>query len=108
MEIERHGEAVVVRLHGRVTQREAGRVERALLDRVEEGVVRIVMDISDVPLISSAGLGALMAAYKACKPKGGCVRLVGTQPLVRQVLGTTKLSKLLRSYDSVSEALAAT
>ena len=105
--VERRGDSVAVRIHGRVTEREASRIEQDLLALVAEGAVKIAIDVSDVPLITSAGLGALMVVHKESKAGGGRVRLVGAQPLVRQILETTKLTKLFGLFDSVSEALAA-
>jgi len=107
-EVSRRGDVAILTLHGRITESETRPVEKQLLDLCEEGVVKLVMDVSDVPLISSAGLGALMVAYKEGKTRGGFVRLVGAQPLVRQILETTKLTKLFGLYDSIDEALAAT
>ena len=108
MTFDRKDEAVTVSLSGRISEEEALQLEKDLLGLCEDGAVKIVIDLSEVALIGSAGLGAFMAALKACRPLGGYVRLVGPQPLVRQVLLTTKLNRLFGLFETVEEARAAT
>jgi len=105
---DRHDDAVTASLTGRVGEEDALRLEKDLVGLCEDGAVKIVIDLSGVSLIGSAGLGAFMAAFKICKPQGGYVRLVAPQPLVRQVLLTTKLNRLFGLYDTIEDARAAT
>ena len=107
LDVDRRGDVLVASFHGRLTELEASRMEKELLGLMADDVRCLVVDINDVPFISSAGLGAFMVAYKEGKARGGCFHLVGAQPLVRQVLETTKLTKLFGLYDSVEDALAA-
>jgi len=107
IEMERHGDVCIARLRGRIAEREAALLEEELLAAVEDGATSVVVDLSDVPMIASAGLGALMMAHKQCRAKGGSVRLVGPQPLVRQVLEITKLTKLFQIHATLADALAA-
>jgi len=107
LDVGRRGKVPVARFHGRLTEIEAPRVEKELRGLMADDVPGVIVDINDVPFISSAGLGAFMVAYKEGKRRGGYFRLVGAQPLVRQVLETTKLTKLFGLYDSVQDALAA-
>ena len=107
LEIERKDAVAVVTVHGRLAQMAEGKLEHDLFHQIEQGVRTLVIDLSDVPFITSSGLGVFMAAYKQVVGDGGSVRLVQPQPLVRQILDTTKLTKLFRLYDSVEDALAA-
>jgi anti-anti-sigma regulatory factor len=47
-----------------------------------------------------------MVAHKEARKVGGGVRVARPQPLVRQILEITKLTKLFGRYDSVEDALA--
>ena len=104
MEVQCDGGEAVVKMHGRIGAAEASRLSRDLVALCEAGAVRLVVDISDVPLMGSAALGSFMVALRETRKKGGYVRLAGAQPLVRQVLETTKLTKLFDLYDSVEQA----
>ena len=107
LDVDRRGSAVLVSPHGRITELVSHELERQLLGLIEGGSVRIVMDLYDVPFISSAGLGALMLAHKEARKNDGRVCLARPQPLVRQILETTKLTKLFGLYTSVEDALTA-
>ena len=106
LEVEQREGGVIVTLHGRISEVEAERVESALVRQVEEGATRIIVDLADVSFITSSALGAFMTAQALVHKQDGFVRLVRAQPLVRQILETTKLTKISGRYDSVEEALA--
>ena len=54
-----------------------------------DGVSELVIDVSKVPYVSSAGLRVFLAAYKAMSANRGSMRLVGAQPAVLDVLRIT-------------------
>jgi len=105
LDVNRQGDAVIVTPHGRISEIEAHELERELLRHVEAGVIRLVLDLHDVPFLTSSSLGAFMLAHKRVHEQGGYVRLVRPQPLVRQIIETTKLTKLFGIYGSAEEAL---
>jgi len=107
LEIERRRDVHFVTPHGRIGELEAPPFERELLSLVDQGATKIIVDLSDVPFVTSGCLGALMVAYKGVRGHGGYVRLIGAQPLIRRILEVTKLNKLFGIYRTAQEALAA-
>lgn len=105
IEIEKHGEAVIIRPHGRITELEAHDLNRDLLAQIEEGARRIVVDLNDVSFMTSSGLGAFMCAHKRGRETGMVLTLAALQPLVRDIVTATKLHKLFPIFDTVEEAL---
>ena len=85
---------------------EAEHVESTLISQAREGATRMIIDLADVSFLTSSGLGAFMAAQALVRKQGGFVRLAQAQPLVRQILETTKLTKIFGRYNSIEEALA--
>ena len=65
----------------------------------------MVVNFADVPFITSTCLGVLMLAHKRVRDEGGFIRIAAAQPLVRQILEITKLTRLFGLYDSVEAAL---
>ena len=57
-----------------------------------DGVSELVIDVSKVPYVSSAGLRVFLTAYKAMSAKGGLMSLAGAQPTVLEVLRITGLA----------------
>ena len=106
-EVEQRGDALLVTLHGRIGELEALQLERELLSFIERGSVKLVLDLADVSFVTSSALVALMVADKPAKQRQGYVRIVRPQPLVRQILETTKLATLFGLYLSVEAAIAA-
>ena len=107
LEVERRGDVLLVIIHGRMGEIEAQQLQRELLALVDEGSVKLVVDLTDVPFLTSTSLGALMVAHKRVRAKDGYLRVAGAQPLVRQILEITKLIKLFGNYPSAEAALAA-
>ena len=67
---------------------------------------KLVVDLSKVPYIDSAGLGEMASAYITVTNMGGKVKLVHAQEKVHSMLQVTKLYTLLTTYTSEAEALA--
>jgi anti-sigma B factor antagonist len=78
------GEATGLRVSGELDALSAPDL-RPLFDELVEGARRdITVDLSDLRLVDSSGVGALVSLYKRIRARGGEVRFVGVtaQPLV--------------------------
>ena len=54
-----------------------------------------MLDLADVPYMSSAGLRLLLTAHKAMMAKGGELKITNIQPTVKEVLDITGFSDIL-------------
>jgi anti-sigma B factor antagonist len=74
----------VLRIRGELDALSAPDLRPALDALVEERHDDIVVDLSDLRLIDSSGVGALVSLYKRIRANGGGVRFTGVtaQPLV--------------------------
>lgn len=70
-------------------------------------VEKLIIDLTDVDYIDSAGLSALLLARRQQAEHEGDVRLVGASPDVVSLLQLTQLDRAFPLYNSVEEALAA-
>ncbi len=63
---------------------------------VSDGLERVTVDLSELELIDSSGVGAMVSLYKRVRANGGNVRFVGVtnQPLV-----IFKLLRLDRAFE---------
>jgi len=64
----------------------------------------LILDFTAVPLIDSAGIGALVGAYVNRQKDGRSLSLVGVNQRIHQALDVTRIESLFRFYDSVAEA----
>lgn len=74
---------------------------------VEDGVTKLVFDLTDVAFLDSAGLGMIVFVYGALNEKGGAVRLCGVAPRVMSLLKTTKTDGFLGIDKCREDSLAA-
>jgi anti-sigma B factor antagonist len=64
----------------------------------------LVLDFSAVPLMDSAGIGALVGAYVTRQKDGRRLALVGVNQRIRQALEVTRVDSFFHFYDTVPEA----
>jgi len=101
--------AVVIALIGELIARsEQTAISDLITERLKLGAKVFVLDLSEVPYISSLGIAVLVTTYVKVNREGGTLRLVNPCPRVVQVLDLTKLADIFKSYTSVEEALAET
>lgn len=67
----------------------------------------IVVDLTDVPMIDSAGLGLLIAFLKHARERGGELHIFGTQKRVRLVFDITRTRRIFGFHETLDEAIAA-
>ena len=74
---------------------------------IADGVTRMVIDLTDVEYVDSAGLGMLVYVYGAINEKKGALRLCGVDPRVLSLLKITKTDTFLPVDATCDESLAA-
>lgn len=97
MEIVRHraGEFLDVRLSGRLDNEASARFEEAVAEMIREGVHHLRLDLTDVRYVSSAGIGALMTAYRDMTGLQGTCRITAASDRVRETLRLVALESIL-------------
>ncbi len=79
---------------GRVDTNTSPYLQQAILSAFQKKN-DIVVDFLNVPMISSAGLRALLIGQKTAESKGGSMRLANVNETVRNVLEMTGFDKIL-------------
>ena len=64
----------------------------------------LILDLTAVPLIDSAGIGALVGAYVNRQKDGRSLGLVGVNQRIHQALEVTRVENFFKFYDSVADA----
>lgn len=78
-----------------------------LLSVVEQGNLKIIVDLNQVDVMNSSGLGVLILLRDILKKRGGVVKLTNLQPLLLDIFSRMKLDILFQVYKSNEEALVA-
>ncbi|MGH8774114.1 MAG: STAS domain-containing protein [Jiangellaceae bacterium] len=98
---------LVVAVSGDVDLTTAPVLRDHLLDRIELGERRLMVDLAEVGFLDSTGLSALVVAYHAATETRGALVVARARPPVRRVLEITRLDVLLDHHDDLSDAVAA-
>jgi anti-sigma B factor antagonist len=67
----------------------------------------LILDLSGVPYMDSAGIGALVGAYVTHQKDGRSLALVGVTARVRSAMQITRVEQFFRSYDTLAATEAA-
>ncbi|NUM54914.1 MAG: STAS domain-containing protein [Candidatus Hydrogenedentes bacterium] len=97
----------IVTMRGRFDAPSAPEAERTLRTLLEDGMNRIVLDLSGVEYISSGGLRVIIMLTKALERVSGEMKLCGMSPFVSEVFKITNLAKRYDICGSRDEALSA-
>ncbi len=101
---ERDGWAVLS-VGGEVDVATAPRLREQLIELVNGGHHRIVVDLSEVEFLDSTGLGVLVGALKRVRTHDGDLALVCTESRILKVFEITGLTKVFAMHKSVDEAV---
>jgi anti-anti-sigma factor len=99
--------ATVVSAFGKIDAMTAPAFESSLTDLIEDGALRMVLDLGGVVYISSAGLRVILAAAKALKSHVGVLVLAGAGGSVKEVLDISGFGSVFSIYDTVDAAVEA-
>lgn len=102
------GQVAVVKVTGDITLNKGGDV--LLKDKVQslinQGQKEILLDLSGVSYVNSAGLGELVQAYATTKNRGGALKLLSVTKRLKDLLVVTKLLTVFDAFDTEADALA--
>lgn len=102
---ERNGEILIVSAAGQINSANAAELETCLLEWVQEGEHKWVLDMAGVEYISSAGLRVVLLLAKRLKQNGGHLVLCSLQPHVLEVFDISGFLSILDVADSRDAAL---
>lgn len=71
-----------------------------------EIIENLIIDLGDVDIMNSSGLGMLVASLTAAKNKGINLFLVRVPAKVKKLLVMTHLDKVFRQFDTLEEAIS--
>lgn len=96
----------LVEADGRIDGMNAGQLGSALNEQIDADKRQIVLDLSKVEYMSSAGLRELVNGLKKVKRVGGDIRIAQPSPRVREVLEMAGLDTIFLIFDTRNEAVA--
>ena len=105
---ELRGEIVVLRItdHERLDARISREFKEKVMEQIDNGYVNIVVDLHNIQVVDSSGLGALVSIMKNAKVRDGDIKLVACNPTILALLDITRLNKVFGIYNTLEEAVS--
>lgn len=94
----------VCRLAGEVDAYTVGEFREALSAITD--VSRLIIDLSEVPFMDSAGLGALIGGIRKVRESDGDVAVVSSTASLNRLLHTTGFDRIVPVCETLDDALA--
>ena len=96
----------VIHLHGDLKLGEpVDGLRQACLDLMNDGGTRLVVNLSEVPMIDSSGIGVLVRTLTQAKQHGGALKLVNPSKFAMQTLKIVGLLSLFEVFDDDTQAI---
>lgn len=97
------GDYSVVKLKGEVDIYTAPSLRETIVDTVEKGRYKIVVDLDEVNFLDSTGLGVLVGGLKRVKQHDGELGIICNQEKVLRIFKITGLTKIFKMFESIDE-----
>ena len=110
LEARTYADTVVVAPEGRLDHDNCEAFRTGLQPHLAQAVAnrqRIVLDLSGLAYVSSAGLRCFMLAAKEARASGGRIVLAALRPVVAEIFQISRFDLVFELFPSVREALGA-
>jgi len=98
-------EVAVIALSGEVDVYTSPRVKQEVVDLLNAGTTRLIVDLSGVEYLDSTGLGVLIGGLKRARERDGDLKLVCDNLRILRIFEITGLTKIFEIHRSQAEAL---
>ncbi len=99
-----HSDVSIIELNGRLDAGSAKRVLAGVKELVKRNRLKIILDMGGVVFIDSAGVGILLASYRAVDAKGGAMKICAIQNQVKSIFSLTRLSEFFEVFSDRASA----
>ena len=107
VELRKSGDVVVTDLSGKLTAGLGDKILRETIDTLlADGWRKILVNLSDVTFMDSAGVGELVAGLRTARNVGASLRLLNANERVHSTLYIARLLPIFELYNNEKDALA--
>ena len=107
IDVRTQDQVKIVRLRGKLNLGASlDRVNATLKDLVNAGESRFLLDLQEVPMIDSSGIGLLVRYLTAAKQHGGSLKLLNPSKFALQTLKLVRVLSLFEVFEDQQAAVA--
>jgi anti-sigma B factor antagonist len=107
IEIRSLGEVKLIKLSGKIMLgAPVDRLRESLDDLMDNGAKQFLLELGEVPMIDSSGIGLLVRYMTAAKQQGGAIKLLKPSKFTVQTLKMIGLLNLFEVFQDQDEAVS--
>ncbi len=103
--IEKKDDMVICRVTGEVTFSTSPDLRKRLIDAVDQGAKKVIINLKNVGYIDSSGMATLVELLQKVKSAGGDLRLAETSEKIKEILDMVRLKDIFDFEDSEEKAI---
>ncbi len=108
VDVRQNQDVIIVDLQGRLVSGTGDQLLREVMNELlAASWMKILLNLSEVTKIDSAGIGELVASIKLARRFGSRVKLLHVRGQIRDILELSQLLPLLEIYESEESAIDA-
>jgi anti-sigma B factor antagonist len=105
--IEQHGKVSVANCAGFIDSQTALQIETAIAGLMEKKHYKIIIDLSKIDYVSSAGWGIFVGYVRDLRKAGGDLKFVNMKNEVRETFELLDFTNILEYYGDIESAVKA-
>ena len=105
-QVSQNGDVTLIEVEGQLIVGNRQELKQQVLEQLEGGDLKFVVDFANTGYIDSSGLGVLVSLSKKIREQGGELRLSSLNDDLRTLFELTKLDTLFRIADDKEQALS--
>lgn len=105
IDVEKKNNGAILYLEGKIIGDSVPRFKQATEEQIDSGVRWLIMNLAEVPMMDSSGLGVLITAFVRLREKRGKLVLLYVPENLLNILTITKLNTLFDISDDIQLAL---
>ncbi len=94
----------VLHVEGKIIGAIADQLQNEIEQQLQNGNNKLIIDLTDVPLLDSTALGTIILAFQVVQRSGGKLVLLNPQKAVSNILEVTRLKSILEVYETEEAA----
>jgi stage II sporulation protein AA (anti-sigma F factor antagonist) len=95
----------IISLEGSIDALNANKIEQELISQINSSSARLILNLSKVNFLSSAGLRIILQVLKETRSQGGDLRIACAQSSVLKSLDLSGFTTILKYFPTLDEAI---
>ena len=105
-DIKQENDITTISVKGSVDALTAAELTKTISKQIEDSHVNLVIDLTGLDFMSSAGLRSLLGAVKESRSQGGDLRIVSTNLGIDKVLKMSGFHNIAKVFTSQADAVS--